>query len=73
MTIVAGEDAPEQITVPLLCDYHRIEEHLVNATVRLFGGNKTAAAKALGMHRRTLYRVLKRVEPRGPHVLERSA
>jgi DNA-binding NtrC family response regulator len=55
-------DQGQCVMVPLLCDYRRIEKHLVKATVLLFNGNKTAAAKSLGMHRRTLYRVLERVD-----------
>ncbi|HZZ73874.1 MAG TPA: response regulator [Pirellulales bacterium] len=48
------------LTVPLHGDLKEIERNLVRQVVRRFDGNKTAAAKALGMHRKTLYRVLER-------------
>lgn len=53
-------DEVETIAVPLVRDYQMVEKHLVENAIRHFGGNKAAAAKALGMHRRTLYRVLDR-------------
>lgn len=65
-TASAAAPAPRQdaqhltITVPLTGDFDRIERLLVEETIVRFGGNKAAAAKALGMHRRTLYRVLSR-------------
>ncbi len=48
----------EAISVPLAGDLKAMECHLIREVVRRHGGNKAAAARALGMHRRTLYRVL---------------
>ncbi|HEV3302169.1 MAG TPA: sigma 54-interacting transcriptional regulator [Planctomycetaceae bacterium] len=48
----------ETIEVPLSGNLRSIEGHVVREIVRRHGGNKAAAARALGMHRRTLYRVL---------------
>lgn len=48
----------ETITVPLGNDLRSIECHVIREMVRRQRGNKSAAARALGMHRRTLYRIL---------------
>ena len=48
----------DTIEVPLSGNLRSIEGHLVREIVRRHGGNKAAAARALGMHRRTLYRIL---------------
>jgi two-component system response regulator HydG len=48
----------DMISVPLVGDLRTIERCVVREVVRRLGGNKAAAARALGMHRRTLYRVL---------------
>jgi DNA-binding NtrC family response regulator len=48
----------DTITVPLSGNLRSIEGHVVREIVRRHGGNKAAAARALGMHRRTLYRIL---------------
>lgn len=46
------------VTVPLTGDFQGIQRKIVEEAVIRFDGNKAAAARALGMHRRTLYRVL---------------
>jgi DNA-binding NtrC family response regulator len=48
----------DTIAVPLSGNLRSIEGYVVREIVRRHGGNKAAAARALGMHRRTLYRVL---------------
>lgn len=52
----------DAVSVPLVRNYDLVEKLLVENSIRHFGGNKAAAAKALGMHRRTLYRILARNE-----------
>jgi DNA-binding NtrC family response regulator len=47
------------VNVPLGRSLKQIQRHLVEETVLRFDGNKSAAAKALGMHRKSLYRMLK--------------
>jgi DNA-binding NtrC family response regulator len=56
----AGNGPSATVTVPLQGDYKEVERTLVRQVIVRFDGNKTAAAKALGMHRKTLYRVLDR-------------
>lgn len=51
-------DTGESISVPLVGDLRAIERHVIREVVRRHGGNKAAAARALGMHRRSLYRAL---------------
>lgn len=46
------------VTVPLTGDFQGIQRKIVEEAILRFDGNKAAAARALGMHRRTLYRVL---------------
>ena len=48
------------VTIPLTGNYDFVQQHLVSQVIRRFDGNKAAAARALGMHRRTLYRLLAR-------------
>lgn len=60
-------ERPEtQVTIPLVGDYELVEEQLVEQVVGRYAGNKAAAARALGMHRRTLYRVLARQQTKRP-------
>jgi len=51
-------DSGETISVPLAGDLKEIERHVIREVVRRHRGNKAAAARALGMHRRSLYRAL---------------
>ncbi|HBL48577.1 sigma-54 dependent transcriptional regulator [Gimesia sp.] len=48
----------EMISVPFIGDLKQMERHMVSEVVKRCGGNKAAAARTLGMHRRTLYRML---------------
>ncbi len=47
------------VSVPLAGNLYEMERSIVDEFIRRHGGNKAAAARALGMHRRTLYRILK--------------
>lgn len=51
-------DGNEEISVPFIGDLKSMEHHMVSEVVKRCGGNKAAAARILGMHRRTLYRIL---------------
>jgi DNA-binding NtrC family response regulator len=57
-----GEVVPQGdadcISVPLLGNLKEIERAVIEAVIQRCGGNKAAAARALGLHRRTLYRIL---------------
>jgi DNA-binding NtrC family response regulator len=59
-SLPGGTQNSEAVSVPLRGNLQTIECHLVQEVIRRCGGNKAAAARALGMHRRTLYRVLKK-------------
>jgi DNA-binding NtrC family response regulator len=48
----------EAISVPLAGGLKRIERSVVGAVIERCGGNKAKAARVLGLHRRTLYRLL---------------
>tara|TARA_R110002095_G_scaffold204934_2_gene187946 strand:- start:737 stop:2128 length:1392 start_codon:yes stop_codon:yes gene_type:complete len=48
----------EVISVPFVGDLKSMECHMISEVVKRCGGNKAAAARTLGMHRRTLYRIL---------------
>lgn len=48
----------EMISVPLGGGLREIELKVIEEVVRRCGGNKAAAARALGLHRRTLYRLM---------------
>jgi DNA-binding NtrC family response regulator len=48
----------EMISVLLTGDLRHGERQIVEEVIRRLGGNKAAAARALGLHRRTLYRLL---------------
>ncbi len=50
-----GDDA---VSVPLTGKLCEIERHVIEEVIQRCGGNKAAAARALGLHRRTLYRML---------------
>ena len=51
-------DDAEVVSIPLTGDLKAMESYMIREVVKRHGGNKAAAARALGMHRRTLYRVL---------------
>jgi DNA-binding NtrC family response regulator len=50
----------EAISVPFLGDLKSMECHMISEVVKRCGGNKAEAARTLGMHRRTLYRILEK-------------
>ena len=54
----ANLQTAETIAVPLGGSFIEIERQIVAAVIERCGGNKAAAARALGLHRRTLYRML---------------
>lgn len=60
------QPARDLLSVALEGDLRSIERSVIREVVRRNGGNKAAAARALGMHRRTLYRLLEhaRASPR---------
>lgn len=47
-----------RVTIPLEGDFDDVQRTLVHEVIRRFDGNKAAAARALGLHRRTLYRMI---------------
>lgn len=49
--------------VPMVGNLRQIEREIVEEVIQRSGGNKAAAARVLGLHRRTLYRIL---EEQGP-------
>jgi DNA-binding NtrC family response regulator len=51
-------DAIDTITIPYAGDMRVIERSIVSEIITRFKGNKSAAARALGLHRKTLYRIL---------------
>ncbi len=48
-------------TFPVLLggDLRQIERSIIDEVIKRNGGNKAAAARVLGLHRRTLYRILR--------------
>ncbi len=54
----AATDAVETITIPYAGDLRIIERSIVSEVINRYNGNKSAAARALGLHRKTLYRIL---------------
>lgn len=48
----------DSITLNLTGTFKQMERRLIEEVVLRFDGNKTAAAQALGLHRKTLYRML---------------
>jgi DNA-binding NtrC family response regulator len=54
----AARDSVETITIPYAGDLKIIERSIVSEVINRYNGNKSAAARALGLHRKTLYRIL---------------
>jgi len=48
----------ETVSVSLSGGLKQIERHVIEEVIDRCGGNKAAAARVLGLHRRTLYRIL---------------
>lgn len=48
----------ETILVPMLGNLKEIERHIVREVIQRCAGNKAAAARTLGLHRKTIYRLL---------------
>jgi len=67
LTELLGDVVPQcdadRISVPLLGDLKKIERAVIEAVIERCRGNKAAAARALGLHRRTLYRILQDESP----------
>ncbi len=61
-------DDVETITIPCAGDLRFIERSIVSQIVNRCKGNKSAAARALGLHRKTLYRILED-DPNGGSVV----
>lgn len=51
-------DDVDAISVPLKGDLREIERNIIRQVIERNFGNKAAAARSLGMHRRTIYRLL---------------
>ena len=62
----ATTDAVETITIPYASDLKIIERSIVSEVINRYNGNKSAAARALGLHRKTLYRILEDERSGGP-------
>ncbi len=56
---------PRAITIPVGTPLEEVEHRLIEETLRQTGGDKTLAAKLLGITSRTIYRKLKVDEPEG--------
>jgi len=63
--ISALAPTPRAITIPIGTPLEEVEQRLIEETLRHTSGDKTLAAKLLGITSRTIYRKLKREEPGG--------
>jgi DNA-binding NtrC family response regulator len=52
------DDRSDTISVPFTGSLREIEQCIIEEVIQRCDGNKAAAARALGLHRRTLYRML---------------
>lgn len=52
----------ETVTVPLEGDLRKIQREIVREVIGRCSGNKAAAARSLGLHRKTIYRLLEEDE-----------
>ncbi|QDU15086.1 Transcriptional regulatory protein ZraR [Gimesia maris] len=48
----------DTISIPLTGDLKMMEHQIIKTMIKHHGGNKAAAARALGIHRKSLYRIL---------------
>lgn len=53
----------ETITVTLEGDFKNIQRQIIREMIHRCSGNKAAAARSLGLHRKTIYRILEGGEP----------
>jgi len=53
----------DSISIPLVGGFKQMERAVIEAMIKRCHGNKAAAARALGLHRRTLYRLLQNEDP----------
>ena len=53
----------ETVTVPLEGDLKKIQRQIVREVIDRCSGNKAAAARSLGLHRKTIYRLLQEDNP----------
>ncbi|MBL9125665.1 MAG: helix-turn-helix domain-containing protein, partial [Planctomycetaceae bacterium] len=60
------ESSGDSITIPLTGDLKIIERQIISEVIKRCQGNKAAAARALGLHRKTLYRLLEASHPTPP-------
>ena len=58
-------DDSERIAVPLAGGLKEMERTIIEHVIQRCRGNKAAAARILGLHRRTLYRLLEEEKPTG--------
>jgi transcriptional regulator with GAF, ATPase, and Fis domain len=58
----AHGQSSDTIAVPLAGNLHRMERFIIDEVLQRCRGNKAAAARMLGLHRRTLYRILERAD-----------
>jgi DNA-binding NtrC family response regulator len=49
----------KMLSVPIEGDYKMISQAIIAEAIQLARGNKSAAARSLGLHRKTLYRIMK--------------
>ncbi len=61
-------EGADTITIPYAGDLKVIERSIVSEVINRHNGNKSAAARALGLHRKTLYRILEDERSVGPGV-----
>lgn len=75
-TVIHRRDAPEgeSITVSLSGDLKLMERQIIGEVIKRCRGNKAAAARQLGLHRKTLYRLLEAdtLAPQNPQQADQS-
>lgn len=52
-----------KLVIPLVGDLKTINRNIISASIEQHHGNKSAAARALGLHRKTMYRILQGLNP----------
>jgi DNA-binding NtrC family response regulator len=64
----SSQQPADTVFVPLCGNFREIERRVILEAIRRYDGNKAAAARSLGLHRRTLYRILDSPARRSPPV-----